>query len=112
VWCDDAYIWCAVTTSSHADMAIIPTKEQERLNEHIGIDSSSAASAMSSKHATQNMAPVSGERERRREGERERGAVSERTQHMPNRLWLRDVRARACMSVSVRMCAHTCTEIS
>jgi hypothetical protein len=46
------YTWWAVTTSSHADMAIIITKEVERVKEHMGMDSSSAASAISSKHAT------------------------------------------------------------
>jgi hypothetical protein len=46
------YTWWAVTTSSHADMAIIMTKEVERVKEHMGMDNSSAASAISSKHAT------------------------------------------------------------
>jgi hypothetical protein len=35
----------------------MPTKEHESEKEHIGIDISSAASAISSKHATQNIAP-------------------------------------------------------
>jgi len=48
----------AVTTSSQAEIAIMPTNEHESEKEHMGIDISCTASAMSSKHATQNIAPV------------------------------------------------------